>query len=141
MKTIKTAPRISDTAAKVITDGFSSLNAGCEYILNAWPALFRRTIHGLKREFERGELKLMVDIFNASILTPGIAGQHLIANCEDGIELDGLDKKWEIDKKKFLEKIHSLTIFEAACLEIWANGFWYGAGGKRKLDIDTYVKK
>lgn len=77
---------------------------------------------------------LIVDVFNATALTPMMAGQQIDINVADGIALDHLDKKWEIDGAALNAKIASLTIYEAACLEIWANGFWYG---KNQVDSDN----
>lgn len=134
----RTAPRISDSAAQFYPAIFPSLNAGLEFVADAFPVLYRRTLHGLKGRLERSELSLMIDIFNSTALRPGILGQHLAAQVSDGIALDHLDEKWEIDGKKLNEKIGKLTMFECACLELWANGFWYrecdGELGRKEFD-------
>lgn len=118
------SPRVSDSAAEFYPGLFRSLNAGVEFALDAIPQLYRRTLHGLRGRFSRGELSLMIDVFNATALMPGILGQHLGIQCADGVALDELDEKWEIEKDPFLERIQALTLFEAACLELWATGFW-----------------
>ncbi len=90
--------------------------------------------------FAGAELKLIVDVFNGTALTAGIAGQHLLLSCSDGIELNNLDAKWDVDRKAFLEKLQSLSVFQAACLEIWANGFWYNKNAANgELDIDAHI--
>jgi hypothetical protein len=122
---IGTAPRVSEGAAQFYPTIFSSLNAGLEFTIEGFPVLYRRTLHGLKGRFEQKELSLMIDVFKATMLTPQMAGQHLAAQVADGIALDRLDQKWGIDGNALNNKIASLTVFEAACLEIWANGFWY----------------
>jgi hypothetical protein len=134
MQKTKTAPRIGDKSAEFYTGHFSSLNAGMEYTADAFPALYRRTMHALRGRFSRGELMLMLDVFNATALTPGIAGQQIDANVADGIAMDRLDEKWEIDGNALNLKIRGLTFFESACLEIWSNGFWYG---KRHGELDA----
>jgi hypothetical protein len=136
-----TAPRIGDKSAEFYPGLFQSLNWGLEYTLDAFPALYRRTLHDLKGKFSRGELCLMIDVFNATALTPQLAGQQIGANVADGIELDHLDEKWEIDGDALNAKIDALTIFEASCLEIWANGFWYRSNPEEPLDIETWVKQ
>ena len=136
-----TAPRIGDPAADFYRGHFSNLNAGLEYTADAFPALYRRTLHGLRGRFTRGELMLMVDVFNATALVPGMAGQHLGANVADGISLDRLDQKWEIDGEDLNAKISALTIFEAAVLEIWANGFWYRSHPAEPLDIEAWIAR
>jgi hypothetical protein len=134
----KTAPRITDKSAEWYKQSFPSVNAGLEYILDAFPALYQHTIHNLKDRFSRGELMLMIDVNNGLILTPRIAGQHLDAQVSDGIALDKLDEKWEIDGDVLNGKIAALTIFEAACLELWVQAFWER---HEDLDIEEYVKE
>ena len=119
------SPKISDNAAEFYPSLFSNLHSGAIYTLEAFPRLYQRTLHSLKGRFSRGELMLMVDVMNATALTPGMAGHTLLANVPDGIALDHLDEKWEIDDPALNEKMAGLHPFEAACLEIWANGFWY----------------
>ena len=137
------APRISDKAAEFLSKSFRSLNAGAEYVIDSFPVLYTRTLYELKfrltNKLTRGELSLIIDIFNATALTSSLAGQHIIASVEDGCDLDGLDEKWDIRKIKLTEKLKSLPIFSLACLEIWANGFWYGGPGSEGRDLNTYV--
>ena len=120
-----TAPRIDSKAAEFYPGVFSSLNAGMIYVIEAFPDVYRRTLHGLRGQFARGELMLLIDVFNATMLTPGHAGQHLLIQVEDGIDLDKLDEKWGVTKGDLVAKIERLPLFSLACLEIWANGFWY----------------
>jgi len=123
-KITRTAPRISDKSADLYKSIFGNVNAGMEYIGDAFPALYRLTLDHLRREFARGELMLMIDVCNGLWLTPGHAGQHLDIQVADGIRLDQLDEKWEIDAGALNNKIAELTVFEAACLELWVQAFW-----------------
>ena len=120
----KTSPRISDKSAALYKSIFGSVNAGMEYVGDAVPQLYRLTLHRLQGRFSRGELMLMLDVGNGSMLTAGMAGQHLGAQVADGIALDRLDVKWEIDGVALNTKVSGLTIFEAACLELWVQAFW-----------------
>jgi len=135
----KIAPKIEDSSAEFIAENFRSLNSGCRYVLDSFKSLHQRTLHEIAGRFTRGELMLMIDCFNATALTAGIAGQHLELNCSDAIDLDNMDQKWEIDGGALKQKLSELTIYEAACLEIWANGFWYGGPGSEGRDIEEYV--
>ena len=135
----KVTSRISDQQAKWYADKFRSLTGGITYVTASFPQLYKRTLHYLKSKFSRGELMLMIDTFNATALTGEIAGQHLELSVFDAINLDGLDQKWEIDKDEFLHKIKALSFLDCACLEIWANGFWYGGEGADSRDIEKYV--
>lgn len=122
----KTAPRISDSAAEFYPTVFSSLNGGLEYTIDAFPTLYRRTLAELRGVFSAAELKLIIDVFISTALTPGLAGQHLALSVADGIALENLDKKWSVDAAAMKKKIETLTSFDAAVLEIWATGFRYG---------------
>jgi len=87
----------------------------------------------------------MIDVFNSTALTPQLAGQHIEIQCVDGMALDNLDEKWDVNKEGFIEKLKSLTIFEAACLEIWANGFWYGGWHPEGIygagELEEYISR
>ena len=131
----KTAPRISDKSAEWYKHTFGTVNAGAEYILDSVPQMYRITLDRLKGRFSRGELMVMVDV-NPGALTARIAGQHMGMQVADGIALDHLDEKWEIDGKKLNEKIAGLTIFETACLELWVKAFWEN---HEQLDLENYV--
>lgn len=136
----KMTPRVTASSHKFLKHNFRTANAGAEYILEACTsALYPRTMHNIKGKFTADELRLILDVFNATALTAGSAGQHLVMNAVDGMELDGLDKKWNVDRKIFTLKLQSLSIFEAACLEIWAVGFWYGEDPDKNLDINQRV--
>ena len=128
------SPKINDSTAEFYPDFFRSLNAGAVYVLEIFPRLYQRTLHDMKGKFSESELSLMIDVMNATMLTPQSAGYHLTGNVSDGIALDGLDTKWEIDGPALNKKMGALSPFEAACLEIWANGFWYA---KDRKDIQS----
>lgn len=128
----KTAPRISNKSADWHKQTFSSVNAGLEYILDATPQLYRLTLHALKGRFSRGELMLIIDALSGTMLTAGLAGQHLAIDVSDAIALDHLDTKWSVDGDALKTKIAALTIYEASCLELWAQA----VRGKK---LDAYV--
>jgi len=138
-------PRIGPQTEKWLEAVFSAKHPGAEYVLDMTPPLYSRTLDRLKGRFTGGELSLMIDVFNSTALTPQLAGQHLTKQCVDGMALDKLDEKWEVDKKGFIEKLKSLTIFEAACLEIWANGFWYGGWHPEGIygagELEEYISR
>jgi len=138
--TKSTAPRLGDAHAEFILKYFPTLNSGCEYILNAWPGIVKRTLADLSGQFTAGELSLIIDVFNGTRLTSGLAGQHLEVQVTDGIDLDRLDKKWDVSPDDIIAKIRGLSIFEAAVLEIWANGFWYGKN-QPKQDLEKYIRE
>lgn len=141
----KIAPMITDWSAAFYEETFKNLNAGSMFVLDAFPTLYKRALFDLKGIFTRGELCLMIDLFNGLILTPQIAGQHIAIEVKDGIELESLDKKWEVNKDEILVKLEGLDIFpfKKACLEIWLRAFWdgkrEGQEGSHKTDLESYV--
>lgn len=137
---VKTAPRISDKSAEYIPTQFATLNAGLEYLADAWPTLHRRALGELKGRFSAAELSLIVDVFNATSLTPALAGQQLAISVSDGIALDGLAGKWDLIGMDLGAKIAGLTSFQSAAIEIWANGFWYAGTGHVEAGLEKYLE-
>jgi hypothetical protein len=121
---MKLGPRVTDATAAWLESHFSSRGAGAEFLLECFPELYRRALHNLKGRFSAGELSLMVDMLNATWIMPNLAGQHLLTGASDSMSLDGTDVKWGVDGPALIDKIQGLTLFERACLEIWARAFW-----------------
>lgn len=143
MKKVKVTSRISDPAAVWYTANFNSLTGGITYVTDAFPILAKRTLSQMKGKFTRGELYLLIDTFNATMLTPEFSGQHIEHSAEDAIALDNLDQKWEVEKENFLATLEALSFFEKACLEIWVRAFWEGKRkGQEEVirdDLEEYV--
>jgi hypothetical protein len=68
----------------------------------------------------------MLDVSKGLLLTPTILGQHLSHEVEDGIDLSGLAKKWDVNRDALLEKLGRLSTTQIAVLETVLNDFWYG---------------
>jgi hypothetical protein len=95
MQKKRIAPQIRETSTDWYKENFVTTNAGAVFVLEGFPELYKRAMLEVKGKFIRGELLLIVDVYNATVLTPGMP--MLNAQVSDGIALDGLDKKWEID--------------------------------------------
>jgi hypothetical protein len=135
-------PNISAKSAEFYTRNFASLNAGAAYAIESFPALYRHTLmRELRGKFERWELMLMLDVCNGLVLTPGMAGQHLPADVSDGIALDGLAEKWEIDGPALLAKLEALSIFQVHCLEIWCRAYWEQSGKPEGVSIERWIEQ
>jgi len=136
------APRVREGTAEWYKDHFANTNAGVVFMLESLPELYKRAMLEIKGKFSHGELLLIVDVYNdvynATILTPGMP--MLDAQVSDGIALDHLDGKWEVDGEILIEKIADLTSYQKAVLEIWANGYWYAQPGKELRDLEKYVR-
>ncbi len=92
-----------------------------------------------RRKFSRGEQSMLIDIFNGTILTPGLLGQHLIAQVEDSFDLypGTYEEKWGASRQEMIDKIISLAPVSAAFLELWAVGFW--ALNQNPGDLKNYL--
>jgi len=141
-KTKKVAPWIKDSTFEWATTNFKNLNASATYIINSAPAIYRQTMIGLKGKFSDSELKLMIDVMNATILSDNWPGATLLGNIPDAIALDGLAEKWELPDNGagLIKKIGDMHTFQIYVLEIWAHAFWYGGGHKAKTPINDYIK-
>lgn len=136
----KIAPYLPGQTQDWLKENFQNLNQGATHILTSYPALYGKTLEEVAGIFSEPELKLILDVFNGHALTPAMAGQELWWSVTEGIKYDALDTKWEIQKEAIQKKIEGLTIFQKACLEIWANGFWYGGNPKKNLNIEASVR-
>lgn len=143
MKKPKISPYVSDQTIKFLQEVHMPMQETptgmAAYWLEAVAATYRRECHELKKLFSEAEKSLMIDVMNGCMLSPGLAGQHLTANCEDGIELDRLDEKWKIDAEKFLKKLNALTPAQLMMLEVWAVAFWSGEVEKKGA-LEGYIK-
>ena len=134
----KITPRIADNTISFLTNNFKNLNAGSEYLLDSVPAVSRVYVgYQLKGVFSADELKLMVDVMNSTMLNPQLAGQHLKSNVEDGISLDHLDAKWEINGNDLISKLSDMSVPEVFFLEIWIQGFWIQSN---EIELEDYIQ-
>lgn len=138
MKDINIGPRISPQTAAWLEDNFSSRNAGAELVLDAVPTLYKRGLKSALEPLTRGERMLLIDLHNAYAITPQILGQAVDHQVADGIDLDGLDTKWQVTRVEILAKLAAMHPWDLACLEIWATAFWQ-AGHWEKQAIEDYV--
>jgi len=135
-QTVSTPP-LNKQSRWFIVDNFESNSQGVHYALEALPVLYQAALKEIKGKFLYDELSFILDVFNGAAINPQTAGQTLIARCEHKIELDRLDKKWRVNKKQFLNALRSLSYFQRAALEIWANGYWHGRTKENKAPEDT----
>lgn len=135
---MKIGPRIDEKTATWFERNFGSRNAGAEFVLDAFPGLYRETLRGLRGRFTAGELSLILDVMNGTMITPQFVGHTIAANIEDGMRLDRLDQKWKTDARGFITKLQNLELFHLAALEIWARAFW--EGGYFERGIEDYLQ-
>ncbi len=90
--------------------------------------LLDRGLAQARKKLTRAEAKLLLDVqngtfFDASQLSMWIGG-GLAHQVSDGIDLDGLDKKWELDGPSMLDKISALTDLETVAILDWLRWMW-----------------
>jgi hypothetical protein len=136
----KITPRINKSTEEFLSQNFKNLNAGSEYLLDSIPAVARVYAgYQLKGKFTAGELNLMIDVMNGTMLTTQFAGQHILPNVQDGIALDNLDQKWAVDPDQVKDKIKKLSVPDIFFLEIWIQGFWQ-QNTETGMNLEEYVK-
>ena len=86
------------------------------------------------------EAWFLVDMLNGSLVDAYTAGT-LWASAEDACALDGLDKKWKIDGKVFVEKLKALSHVQALALVDAAERFWQAnTGSMGEEDIKRFFR-
>lgn len=70
-------------------------------------------LHEVQGMFTQGEICLIADICNGCWYMVENPKHQLIIEVSDGIELEALDAKWEVDKTALLVKLASLSQFQA----------------------------
>lgn len=76
-------------------------------------------------DLEEGEWNLIYDVLNGAHLLPemSLRGQ-LLAEVSDGIEINGLDAKWEVDGPTLIERIARLRLDQLVAVHDAALQFW-----------------
>jgi len=100
-----------------------------QYVLTYHNLLYR-TIKDLDNYFDSNELYCLFDIFNAVKYFPGISAyKFLLWETTDALENEQwMIKKWEIDKKVFIDKIKKLSEFQAFAVIMIIYKFWRDTG-------------
>lgn len=122
---------------------FSDPFTAHQFMLDVWKHAWRHSLVGIKGIFTAPELMLIIDIYNGTMLSAmHYNSNSLEVGISDSIALDGMDQKWKIDGPALVEKCRGLTPMQSLCLELWANGFWYGkeASANQDRDLKEYVK-
>lgn len=78
----------------------------------------------LRRLLSDSETALIVDVLNATIFADRFSVASLAHEVADGIELDRLDAKWEVDGKELVAKLENLS-YGALLVLIDAVKLWW----------------
>ena len=101
-----------------------NLNYAARGLLEAYFYLLRAELSGLP-PFSVAELGLLADVTNGLRVEPHTV-QLLWASVDDGVRLEGLDKKWGLDGAALVARLRGLSYAQAAALldalkRWWAN--------------------
>lgn len=92
--------------------------------------------------FTAGELSMLLDIFNSTMLTPHVLDRDTLdLQVTDSFDLypGTYEDKWATDKTAMLGKIAQLTDLQAAAFQIWAVDFWRSGCYEGADAINNYI--
>lgn len=109
-------------------------SAAANQAIECWIASEKRARRAIVGLFTANELKALIDVLNGTVVDYAYADsiQH---EFEDGCQLDGLDKKWGLDKDAVLAKMDPLSLPEWIVLYQVAREFWENP----EQDMEEYV--
>ncbi len=91
-------------------------------------AMLDRGLATARKKITRREAKLLLDVQNSTFFDSSQVSIWLHGGLHhqvsDGIALDGMDKKWEIDGPALLAKIAALTDMETIAMLDWCRWMW-----------------
>jgi len=99
--------------------------------------MYGQTVEQLRGRFDARELRMVLDVMNGVFLEPHTVETAVVADIADSFQLyPGVyEEKWGVEQEVMMEKITSLSPWEAACLACWAAEFWR----LTDRDLDGYI--
>lgn len=93
-----------------------------------------------RKNLTLNEQKMLIDIYNGTLLTPHLLGRTMLAEVEDSFNLyPGVyEEKWGVNKDEMLEKIKNLDTLSAALIELWAVNFWE-TNDDNSISLEDYL--
>lgn len=87
------------------------------------------------------EMALVLDVLNGTMFSDTISIRMVWVEIKDGITMEGLDQKWQIDGPALVEKIQKLTYSENCALIDASERWWnFVAAGTQPGWLDTLKK-
>jgi len=125
--------RMSPVVEKYLSNA-KNKSAAANQAIECWAASEKRARRAIVGIFTASELKAIIDVLNGTLVDCSYADsiQH---EFEDGCILEGLDKKWKLDKDSTLAKMAKLSLPEWIVLYQVAREFW-----ENPEDLEEYVK-
>lgn len=131
---------VTEIVTKSLEDIYETKTFASCRAAESWIHLRTKTLDYLKSKFVENELKLLIDISNATIFSQYelyVNNDVLIAEIKDSCKFNEMDKKWDIDKKILIKKIQKLSPAECYFLQEWASMFW----NTKDQNLDDYIKE
>lgn len=120
----KTSIYLKDEIEKQLKERSDELSSVISKDLDRFYALLKRSLKQVSVNISANEAVLIVDSLNGSLFDANSA-PLLWGNIEDSIQLDGLDKKWEVDGPALVEKVKSWSEMQCMAVIDAAERFWH----------------
>lgn len=103
-------PRIlAEIDRRVEYDTEGSRSATISRLLERYFSLLRRARGDLRHMFSDGEIMLIVDVLNGVAFFDTFGIYLIVHEVADGIEMDRLDQKWQVDGPALVAKLKGLN--------------------------------
>ncbi len=89
--------------------------------------------------FSEGEAGLIVDVLNGTLTAHASQAAMLWAEVADGIRLDHLDEKWQVDGEQLVATLKALRLAQCLAIVDAAERYWAAVGAGRKPAVEDYL--
>jgi len=111
----------------------TSMNRVIERDLERYYRLLDDALAHVKQSLSDDEQALIIDCLNG-VLMDSHTIRLLPHQISDGISMEHLDRKWEVDGQALVEKLETMTPFELAAVVDGAERFWAAVGNGEDRD-------
>lgn len=101
-------------------------------------ALYRRSLARIS--LTKNEALLIADALNGALFD-NTTVFYFWASIEDAIKLEGLDKKWQVDGKKLVDKLRSLSDAETLALVDAVERFWQASTRGENKSLEEFLRQ
>lgn len=101
-----------------------NLSAAIARMLVRYTTALREARRDLSKQLTPQECALILDALNGSALVDQVSIRLIPYSVRDAIEIDGLDRKWDVDGQRLVEKLDALSPFERLALADAVEAWW-----------------
>jgi len=129
VRLMNVCPRIPEYCHELLGRLWKTTNQGAEWLLASFPNLYERSLKELRGRFSKTELELLLDLADALVQMPEMAGHLLIFTLRDHMMLPSIKHNYPgVDTIALIDKLVALDVQQRAILEIWAGAYKYTPG-------------